>query len=221
MNAYGTKEYRDRFEANKADTDGEPVDRETLRFGELEIRLTRYETQRKFLCETARMELFRDGAKIYECLCNEHILKPSLYRYEGELWLFFRKDLYGYTLLNPDTLEEHNYFPSEVLGGGEAFIPCEAAAIKDVLVLFGCYWACPCFYYLLSLTDYKTYNLADEAEDFGNCELYEQGVRIENGELKFRYGIRDEEKRKEKRKEAFFAYEELKKMLEKSRRYDL
>lgn len=220
MNAYGTKEYRDRFEKYKADTSGALIDRQkSLDFGKFKIGLTYYRTQKKFVCETARMEIFKDGKKIYECLCNEHVTEPSFYRYADKLWIFFRKDLYGYTLLNLDTLEERNYFPSSAIEGGEAFIPCEAAAIKDVLIFYGCYWASPYFYYLLSLADYRTCRLNFEAPEV--CDIYEQGVRIEEGKLKFDYGIWNEELQEEQKKQAVFGYEELKKMLEESRTYDL
>ncbi len=94
---------------------------------------------------------FKKGCLTYECdLCDEHDYENGFYPIvlNGYRFICFRKTLYGFTLLNADTLAvEFEYFPENVLKGEESFIIVDVKQIGDILIFEGCYWACPyeCF----------------------------------------------------------------------------
>ena len=89
--------------------------------------------------------IFKKSDKIYECDCVDlEIPFLSLITVEGKPCICFSKCLYGFTLLNVDSLEvEYEYFPEKVLNGEESFIITEAKNFGRLLILDGCYWACP------------------------------------------------------------------------------
>ena len=63
---------------------------------------------------------------------------------EGRPYIFFSKTLYGFTLIDPDTLTEaYDYFPQKVYDGEEAFIITDAKTFGCYLIFEGCYWGSP------------------------------------------------------------------------------
>ncbi len=100
--------------------------------------------------EKARVA-FQKGDRTYECdFCDEHDYENGFYpiTLNNQRFICFRKTLYGFTLLNADTLfVEFEYFPENVRKGEEAFIIVDVKQIGDILIFEGCYWACPyeCF----------------------------------------------------------------------------
>jgi len=71
----------------------------------------------------------------------------SFFRYiehaNGNEYLLFAIDLYGYSILNLNTLEVYHYMPEEVLIGGETFIWSKAFySGTNKIAVEGCYWAC-------------------------------------------------------------------------------
>lgn len=86
---------------------------------------------------------------IYACeFYDHHNYKNSFFpvTLHGQQYLCFRKTLYGFTLLNADTLTpEHEYFPECVAADGddfeESFIIMDVKQLDDLLIFFGCYWA--------------------------------------------------------------------------------
>ena len=94
---------------------------------------------------------FRKGEFIYQCdFCDSHDYENGFYSIMlgGQRFICFRKTLYGFTLLNIDTLSvEYEYFPEPVIHGEESFIITEVKQLDNLLIFEGCYWACPheCF----------------------------------------------------------------------------
>ena len=95
--------------------------------------------------------IFTKGNLRYECdFCDQHDYENDFYpiTLNGQNFLCFRKTLYGFTLLNADTLSvEFEYFPECVLDGEESFIVVDGKQFNHLLIFEGCYWACPyeCF----------------------------------------------------------------------------
>ncbi|MBQ7847338.1 MAG: hypothetical protein IJ344_03540, partial [Clostridia bacterium] len=66
----------------------------------------------------------------------------------GRDYLFFKRTLYGFILLNAETLQTaYEYFPKKVLEGEESFIITEALSFGNFLIFAGCYWAAPYEYF--------------------------------------------------------------------------
>lgn len=90
---------------------------------------------------TYQCELFEEHNYencFFEVMLNEHS------------YLLFRKTLYGFTLIDTESLcEFYNYVPQAIKTGEESFIITDVKQIDDIFVLEGCYWACPyeCFAY--------------------------------------------------------------------------
>jgi hypothetical protein len=70
-----------------------------------------------------------------------------IYHRDGNEYMIFRSELYGYSVLNLDTLKDFHYVPSQSfkVQGGETFIWTEIFYnnINNILAVSGCYWACP------------------------------------------------------------------------------
>ena len=82
--------------------------------------------------------LLEKGDLKYECDCfDRHRWDNMFYplNMNGNEYLLFRKTLYGFTLLNTDTLTEtYDYFPEIVLNGEESFIIVDAKMLGDVII---------------------------------------------------------------------------------------
>lgn len=66
---------------------------------------------------------------------------------DGRSYIFFSKTLYGFTLIDPDTLTEaYDYFPEKVMNGEESFIITHAGSFGRYLIFEGCYWGCDYIY---------------------------------------------------------------------------
>lgn len=110
------------------------------------------EPSKKGNLEKADLTFEKNGLK-YECVCiDQHHWDNSLFplKINGKDYLCFRKTLYGFTLLNAETLtEEYDYFPEAVVTGDESFIIADAKSFSDLVIFYGCYWACPygCYAY--------------------------------------------------------------------------
>ena len=116
---------------------------------EIEIDIFEYITQHSYR-EKAHVML-KKGNLTYECdFCDEHDYENDFYPIilNGQRFICFRKTLYGFTLINVDTLSvEYEYFPEPVTRGEESFIITEVRQLDNLLIFEGCYWACPyeCF----------------------------------------------------------------------------
>ncbi len=81
----------------------------------------------------------------------------------GRSFILFRKTLYGFTLLDSDTLqEEYEYFPAKVLEGEESFIITDAKSFGNLIIFDGCYWACPYMFFAYDYSQKRFFNLSEE-----------------------------------------------------------
>lgn len=73
---------------------------------------------------------------------------------DGNQYLIFRIDLYGYSVLNLSTLQDFHYIPSGSFPEGETFIWTDVFYNRknNMLAVSGCYWACP---YEIMLLDFS------------------------------------------------------------------
>ena len=97
---------------------------------------------------------FTKGELSYTCQCCDDPTGFFPLLLAGKWYICFRRTLYGFVLLNCETLlPEYEYFSECVLESKESFIVVTVKQIDDLLILGGCYWACPdeCFVF-----DYET-----------------------------------------------------------------
>ncbi len=122
------------------------------------------------------------GEKTYECMFyEEHSYEHSFFpvTLKGKSCLLFRKTLYGFTLLDTDTLTEtYNYMPENIKNGEESFIITGVNQLGELLIFDGCYWAAPyeCYVY-----DYEEKLFANVSTALGVDSLEE--IRIKDGTL--------------------------------------
>lgn len=223
-NVYGTKQYEeylkqcDQFIREKAQDKYEWTLYDTIikTYKEYKAQLGLYiqknlEDERKTLFEATKLTIEKNGEQIYACpnmLDRCDLL--YFFNYNGQDYLLFRKDLYGYALLNLETLEEHNYFPSAVVEHDESFIVTDAHLFRDILILEGCFWACPYSCYLLDLKTFKTHDL--RRETFNSND----NIQIKENSATIIYYDDDDNP-----DPVTYSYEELSALLEKSDSYDL
>lgn len=88
-----------------------------------------------------------DGSVLYEYrnIDNDAEFCTIITHSNGKEYMIFRCDLYGHSVLNLSTLEDFHYFPRHSFNGGETFIWTEIFynPPNNILVVGGCYWACP------------------------------------------------------------------------------
>ncbi len=142
--------------------------------------------------------------------------KPQVFCYRGIDHIFMRKSLYGYCMIDSRNFEEYNYFPSKVLEEGEeAFISCDVYCLRDLLLIVGCYWACPYEICVLNLENKKVIRLNDYLE-FKGLSDYDIGNDLiivhDNG-----FGVTSEENQKE----YLLDYSNLIKKIEEDGTFDL
>ncbi|MBQ8447973.1 MAG: hypothetical protein IJX27_03460 [Clostridia bacterium] len=117
----------------------------------VEIEIDIFEYSDKYNYREKAHAVFKKGRLTYECdLFDEHNYENGFYPVilKGQRYICFRKTLYGFTLLNADTLQiEFEYFPKSSAEGEESFIITETKQLDNLLIFEGCYWACPyeCF----------------------------------------------------------------------------
>ena len=97
---------------------------------------------------------------------------------DGRSYILFSKTLYGFTLIDPDTLTEaYDYFPEKVYDGEESFIITDAKTFGRYLIFEGCYWGCP---YEFAVYDHQSEKLADLSDRY---KIFNGESRIEGDRL--------------------------------------
>lgn len=105
--------------------------------------------------------LYKNGVKIFEwkTLDAETLTKKIFRHSNGRDYMIFNEGLYGYSVLELDTLECMHYIPAQSHRDGdgfeETFIWCEAFynPYNDYAVVEGCYWAAPFQFIVVDLRD--------------------------------------------------------------------
>ena len=161
------------------------LDHLSKRIFDVEIEIDIFEYSAQYSHREKAHVILKKGDLTYECdFCDAHNYEDDFYPIilNGQHFVGFRKTLYGFTLINADTLSvEYEYFPESVIHGEESFIITEVKQLDNLLIFEGCYWACPyeCFVFdydqKLFLNVSKKYNLSslDKTELQGvNLVLY-------------------------------------------------
>ena len=93
---------------------------------------------------SARILLEKNGCR-YECEGVERTHWEFFpVTVDGKSCILFSKTLYGFTLLDAETLTEVcDFFPEKVLHDKESFIITHAQTFGKYLILDGCYWGAP------------------------------------------------------------------------------
>lgn len=128
-----------------------------------------------------------NGSEVYaaNCVNDDCDFFKLIQHSNGKNYLVFRRDLYGYSLLEIETLKDFHYYPVCSLGFianeetfEETFIWTDVLynPLNNLMVVFGCYWACP---WDLALVDFsEPFEPAENQvcitfkKDIGDIEAY-------------------------------------------------
>jgi len=120
--------------------------------------------------EKAHVLLSKNGLTLeFDCIESnryEDMFCPVMLN--GKSFLCYRKTLYGFSLLDPDSFEEYEYFPEKVMHGEESFIIASAVSFGEIIIFEGCYWAAP---YTAFAYDHKNNKFLDLSEEYGFSSL--------------------------------------------------
>ena len=135
-------DYMTQYEKNYAFTETEHEESE-LWGVRITVTLYEYDTESEHR-DRAEILMEKDGLR-YECVGIE---RPRWDFFpvtvDGRSYILFSKTLYGFTLIDPDTLTEaFDYFPEKVLHDKESFIITHAQTFGKYLIFDGCYWGAP------------------------------------------------------------------------------
>lgn len=98
----------------------------------------------------------------------------------GNNYLVFRIDLYGYSMLDLCTMKDYHYIPEKSFRGGETFIWTGTHYISNtnLLIAEGCYWACPYSLFVIDFSNpvnlpYPMFDINDhlDYEDYEDTEF--------------------------------------------------
>ena len=148
------------------------VESVSLEVLDVSIGLDIFEYEDKYNHREKAHVVLKKGNLTYECdFCDQHDYENDFYPIilNGQRFICFRKTLYGFTLINVDTLSvEYEYFPEPVIHGEESFIITEVKQLDHFLIFEGCYWACPyeCFAF-----DYEKKLFFDVSRTYGLVSL--------------------------------------------------
>lgn len=140
-----------------------------LREYEKVIEHCRYSGSRFFLNRKGEIVYFFDMPIHSGSLISQNIIEHR----NGESYLLFRTELYGYSVLNLHSWKAQHYIPDGRINGKESFIWCDAAycSNNDLLYVTGCYWACPWSTLIVDFSQpermpFREYDLKNETDDF-------------------------------------------------------
>lgn len=87
----------------------------------------------------------------WKCYDDSSNFFRLIHHSDGNDYLLFRQELYGFSVYNITTDESFQYFPKESFGEGETFIWTDVSynAEHNLLAVSGCYWACPWGVYIV------------------------------------------------------------------------
>ena len=161
MNYYGTDQYKEYVKKLDEQVFSKTKFREPDRVKELEsgycIKFYFYED--KDNCKPGYApasgeicRLYHNGRMVFEWKNKYEKTRMAkiIHHADGNSYLVFTEDLYGYSVLNLDTLDCLHYIPAESYGSypgdfEETFIWCDCfyQPETNLLAVEGCIWACP------------------------------------------------------------------------------
>ena len=126
------------------------------------VRTSRYQYQGG-ACRAARHQLLDSGGQVvytWDNINDDGEFYQLFPHANGNHYLVFREDLYGYSVLEVETGRTMHYIPEKSWPldgrqGKETFIWTNVAydAATSLLAVWGCYWACPNGTLLLDFSD--------------------------------------------------------------------
>jgi len=149
-----------------------------------------YRENSQFEAHLSRSEniVFRNGKEIYSFKTIDDDSRCKVFTHQnGHDYLFFKKDLYGYSILDLTDMRDFDYFPAASFPTGETFIWCEPFynPINNIVAVDGCIWAGPYGIILADFTDPINSSRQIEAsgymEQFYSKNYYDFTFRDWNG----------------------------------------
>ena len=131
---------------------------------EIFVHIKSYSAQREEIFYSGAEYFIKiNGKEVYTAKCvNDDCAFFKLIKHRnGNYYLIFRKDLYGYSLLEIETLKTFDYYPACSLGFitdenffEETFIWTDVIynSSNNLMAVYGCIWACP---FELALVDFS------------------------------------------------------------------
>ena len=100
--------------------------------------------------------IYKNGLEIYSYRSIDDGGDPTTFIHQnGNKYLVFHKDLYGYSVLDLMTMQVFDYFPAESFPEGETFIWCDIHynPQNNIMAVGGCFWAVPYSVILVDFTN--------------------------------------------------------------------
>ncbi|AFM41478.1 hypothetical protein Desaci_2536 [Desulfosporosinus acidiphilus SJ4] len=174
------KKYRDTFNFVFDNKYKEQVIEQPLSDGKHSARITFYKDETcsisKYRVLASKTEILNSQSQIVAKFenVNQSIFFYAFEHSNGKTYLLFKIDLYGYSIMNLSNYEVYHFVPDvSFLGQEETFIWTGAFYFNknNILVVDGCYWACPYATLFINLTNpeqlpykviYSSYEMENE-----------------------------------------------------------
>lgn len=135
--------------------------------GGYELRSRLYQGKTEWVVRGSENELLDENGRLlytWRCIDVNCEFCQLVVHANGCKYLIFRRDLYGYSVLKLDTMQDFHYIPSDSFPVSddekfrETFIWTSVAydCNSNLLAVEGCYWACPSSIVVLDFTDPMT-----------------------------------------------------------------
>jgi len=116
--------------------------------------------------------IFRNDIEIHSYRTIHDFNRCTLFAHQnGHEYLFYKRDLYGYSVFDLKTGQDFSYYPAASLpfAETETFIWCEVFynPVNNIIAVSGCYWACP---YGIILADFTDPQNSEYIEKYGYIE---------------------------------------------------
>ena len=114
-----------------------------------------YQKERYICSENKVYNMNKDLIHEYINLYQHPFFCTPIQYSNGKMYLFYKEELYGYSVFDMESKEVFRYIPQESFSGGETFIATDIYynATHDLIAAEGCYWACPVDTFLLRIED--------------------------------------------------------------------
>lgn len=179
MNYYGTDEHKRQMEELDkgifSKLSLEAADREKVLENGYVIKFYVADNDHQMGCTPENAEvcrLYRDNELIFEWkkIYGKSLMAKIIHHSDGNEYFVFNEDLYGYSVLDLNTMECMHYMPAQSYKENseefeETFIWCDCFYNPEMnlLAVEGCYWACP---YSLIVVDFSNPLIPVEVEDW-------------------------------------------------------
>lgn len=186
-NAAYTEQYKEEYHEYMLNFTDKQIDNEKT---ETESISDNYRIQRSMYCESKVLQKERQYTLIdknenvvFEWICfdSDCDFHTIIKHQNGNEYLIYREELYGYSVLDLKTKKTFQYYPQCVVDGSEYFIWTQVYynPISNLLAVDGCIWACPWSLLIVDFSDPMSEPLFQiDICDFivDECNLYEDAI---------------------------------------------